>query len=79
MLIPAKHITFSESILGLGSYVISLLSKPKSIDEIWANYQKDISLNDDMYKHSFDNIMLAFIFLYSIGKITEENGKLEII
>lgn len=77
MLVPAKHITFSESILGLGSYILSVLSKPMSIDELWSNYQKNIKLNKDLFEHSFDNMMLAFVFLYSIDKISEQNGKLE--
>jgi len=77
VLIPAKHVTFSESILGLGSYVITILDNPKTIDEVWLMYQNDISRNDGLFKHSFDNMILAVIFLYSIGKVIEHNGKLE--
>jgi hypothetical protein len=77
MLIPAKHITFSESLLGLGSYVLSALNTPQTLDEIWIKYQEDISHDEDSFKHSFDNLTLTIIFLYSIGKVIEQNGKLE--
>ncbi len=79
MLVPAKHISFSESILGLGSLIISMLQKPKTIDELWSQYQKDIQDSKSFHIHSFDNMMLAIIFLFSINKINENEGKLELI
>ena len=74
MIMPSKHINFSESILGFGSYLLNNLNQPKSIDELWEKYR--IDLKEELYpaKHSFDNLILALIFLYSIDAIVEKNG-----
>jgi len=77
MLIPAKHIAFSESLLGLGSYILGILNKPKSIDTLWEEFQSDVEMKNYHTNHSFDNMMLCIIFLYSIGSIFETNGKIE--
>ena len=42
MIMPAKHINFSESLLGFGSYILQTLNEPKSTDELWQKYQKDL-------------------------------------
>jgi len=74
MLMPSKHINFSQSLLGFGSYINEKLDKPKSVDEIWNIYQDDF-LNENYFaKHSFDNLILTFIFLYGINAIEQKNG-----
>ena len=75
MIMPAKHINFSESLLGFGSYILQSLTEPRSTDELWQKYQKD--LQDGLYfaKHSFDNLIMTLLFLYSIDAIKEESGK----
>lgn len=77
MLIPAKHISFSESLLGLGSYILKNLNKPKSIDEVWKELQIDIDKKIYPTNHNLDNLTMSIIFLYSIGSINEINGKIE--
>ena len=79
MLVPAKHISFSASILGLGSLIISMLHKPKSIDELWNQYQKDADRSNCVHIHSLDNMMLALLFLYSLNKIDDNDGKLVLL
>jgi len=77
MLIPAKHITFSESLLGFGSYILKSLDRPKTIDELWNKYQLDIEKKEYYSNHSFDNLMLTIIFLFSIGSINQKDGRIE--
>lgn len=74
MIMPSKHINFSQSLLGFGSYLLSKLKTPKSVDDLWIEYQGD--LKNDFYSapHSFDSLNLALIFLYSINAIKENNG-----
>lgn len=74
MIMPSKHINFSQSLLGFGSYVLAKLDKPLSIDDIWKMYQADISKDDYIAKHSFDNLIMTFIFLYGINAIESKNG-----
>jgi len=77
MLVPAKHINFSESLLGFGSYLLANLDRPKTIDEIWNQYLSDVEKKLYFSNHSFDNLMLTIIFLFSIGSISEENGRIQ--
>lgn len=74
MILPTKHINFSQSLLGLGAYILPLLNSPKTIDELWNTYKVDHKNNVYLVKHSFDNLVMTLIFLYSIGIITENNG-----
>ncbi|MCK4829408.1 hypothetical protein KA005_77505 [bacterium] len=77
MLLPDKHIRLSESIIGFGSFVLETLSNPRTIDEIWNKYQSARQANEYPAKQSFDNLILAICFLYSIGVVSlKDNGKL---
>lgn len=71
---PSKHINFSQSLLGFGSYLLEKLDKPMSIDDIWKIYQTDFSKEYYIAKHSFDNLIMTFIFLYGINAIDQKNG-----
>jgi hypothetical protein len=77
MLMPSKHINFSQSLLGFGSYIVSKLINPLSIDDLWKEYKSD--LENELYysNHTFDNLILTLIFLYGINTIKEENGLLK--
>ena len=77
MILPTKHINFSQSLLGLGAYVLSQLQSPKSIDELWESYKVDYNNNSYLAKHSFDNLVMTLIFLYSIGSVAENDGVIE--
>lgn len=74
MILPTKHINFSQSLLGLGSYVLSQLQSPKSIDELWGKYEADYENKIYLSKHSFDNLIMTILFLYSIGGVSEKDG-----
>jgi len=74
MIMPSKHINFSQSLLGFGSYLLSKLDKPMSIDDIWNKYQADLLKENYIAKHSFDNLIMTFIFLYGINAIDQKNG-----
>jgi hypothetical protein len=70
MLLPDKHITLAESILGLGAFVLSeLLRSPQSVDRL---YERVVQSNGSPALpayHDFDAMLLAILFLYSIGTI----------
>ena len=76
MLLPDKHITLAESIIGLGGFVLSVLDRPKTADQI---YQRVKEARDDKSLpafHDLDSVMLAVLFLYLIGAVegTESGG-----
>lgn len=74
MVLPSKHVNFSESLLGFGSYILQGLNRPTSVDDLWKMYKKDYSKGLYFAKQSFDNLVLTLIFLYSINAIKEEKG-----
>ncbi len=71
MLMPDKHIKFSESLLGLGSFVLESLSHPQTIDELWEKFCKARKNGLFPAHHSFENLVLAVDTLYAIGAVTE--------
>jgi hypothetical protein len=74
MILPTKHTNFSQSLLGFGSYILTKTSTATSIDTIWTEYQKDYISKAYLAKHSFDNLIHAIVFLYSIGAVEEQDG-----
>jgi hypothetical protein len=45
-----------------------------SVDEMWQMYQADYKRGDYAAKHSFDNLILTFIFLYGVNAIELKDG-----
>lgn len=79
MILPSKHIRFSESLLGLGCIILSIIKEPKTIDEIWLTYS-EININKKILPayHNFDNVVLSLNYLFIIGAISiDSNGKIQ--
>lgn len=75
MILPSKHIRFSESLLGLGAIVLSIINEPKSIDEIWFKYSEvNNRKNKFPAHHNFDHIVLALNYLFVIGAVSIDNS-----
>ncbi|WP_394884013.1 ABC-three component system middle component 6 [Clostridium butyricum] len=70
MILPAKHISLSESYIGLGAFFIKLLDKPITLDEFLVNFNKKFIETKLIRKHhSIDNIILTLELLYCMGII----------
>jgi len=77
MLLPDKHIRLAESIIGLSGFALESLVAPKTIDALWAEFREVNNTYEFPAYHSFENLVLAIDFLFSIGAITEDShGKL---
>ncbi|MDD3138419.1 MAG: hypothetical protein PHX08_05545 [Lachnospiraceae bacterium] len=70
MIMPKKHIALSESYLGLGAYVLDVLSAPMTVDSCWdkivSNYIKKGKISK---KHSFNNFILTLDLLFALRAI----------
>ena len=76
MILPSKHITFSQSIFGLAGFLLAKLKTPMSIDELFQKYANTSRKTFPGY-HDFDNVILAVDLLYLMGAITiDSKGKL---
>lgn len=77
MIMPEKHIKLAESLFGLGGYLLKLLDRPKTIDELWTEYSKVNNSSVFPAYHGFDSLVLAVDFLFLIGSINiKQNGEI---
>jgi hypothetical protein len=75
MILPTKHIRISESLIGLGGYLLKQLIEPMTIDNLWVKYLK--SKNKFPAYHSFDDVVLSLNLLFIMGIIEiNKNGEL---
>lgn len=75
MLLPDKHISFAESLLGLGSFVLENVKQPITIDNLWRNFQRQAVAYPAF--HTFDNMLLAIDALFALDLIEiNEAGEL---
>jgi len=77
MILPTKHTTIEQSLLGFGAYILRTMGDGVTIDDLWVQYQKDFANGDYNAKHSFDNLLLTIAFLFSIGAVDENSGRIE--
>jgi hypothetical protein len=75
MILPDKHISLAESLLGLGTFVLDSVISPKNIDSLWFEFEK-IRGNEYPAHHSFDNLVLTVNMLYALKMIKMTDGDL---
>jgi|GEM_PF-828820 len=70
-ILPEKHVRTSESLVGLGALVLSLLDgKPKSLDNLWRDLKHDRVVNYRLHGSiTLDTVVLAVDFLFTIGAV----------
>ncbi len=69
MLLPSKHITLSQSIIGLAGIIIKFLEKPKNIDELWLEYKEINNTKLFPAEHEYNTFVLAVHYLFTVGII----------
>ena len=69
MLLPDKHISVAESVLGLGAFVLDQLGSAQSVDRLFECVDAAKETESLPAYHDFDSVTLALLFLYSIGAI----------
>jgi hypothetical protein len=67
VLLPDKHISFAESLLGLGAFVMENVSQPTTVDNLWRTFQRQ-AVNYPAFQ-TFDNLVLALDALFALGLI----------
>ncbi len=69
MLLPDKHISLAESLIGLGAFLLSKLRRPTSLDTLHDHVVAARETHELPAFHDFDSMVLAVLFLYSIGVV----------
>lgn len=70
MILPTKHVSEAESLLGAGALLLNELDQPRTVNELWEAVRGDEIA-------SFDRFVLAAEMLYVIGVVDFRNGLLE--
>jgi len=68
MLMPTKHVTERNSILGAAGVVLSTIPGPVTINELWRRTSCIQEVG------TFDRLVLALDFLFMIGVIEFQSG-----
>jgi hypothetical protein len=69
MLLPEKHISLAESILGLGGFILGHLDRPRTVDQIYQRVQAGREDGTLPAFHDFDAVLVAIVFLFSIRAV----------
>jgi hypothetical protein len=71
MILPSKHVHASQSLLGVGSLLLRILDRPRSVSDTWENMSRSPE------QVTYDRFILALCFLYVIGLVELEAGILK--
>lgn len=63
MILPTKHLSVDESILGAGAAILKELSSPKSVSRLWDQVRSDPRIGN------FKRFTLILTFLFAIDAI----------
>ena len=69
MLLPNKHISLAESLVGLGGFILAQLDRPVSVDGLHKHVIRAEKSGAFPAYHDFDAVLLAVLFLYAIGAV----------
>lgn len=70
MILPAKHIKLSESLIGIGAFILEVLKKPMTLEESWKEFNKKY-MDTGIIKKKFniDVYIDAIMLLYMMGAL----------
>lgn len=70
MILPTKHISEDQALLGIGALLLTYLQRPQSVTSLWNDVRKHPSIG------TFQRFILALDFLYIMGTIDFKGGLL---
>jgi hypothetical protein len=73
MILPHTHASLAGTIFGIGSVIITVLTRPMTLSEIWIEFEK--KQKTARYNCPFTYFMKAIYFLYTIGAIKLNSSK----
>lgn len=72
MILPTKHLTPGQSLLGVGARLLERLDRPKSVNQLWEESRGDASVA------TFDRFILALDLLYLVRAVELTDGRLRV-
>jgi len=72
---PSKHVSFNESIVGIGAIILKHLEGGKAIDDLWSEMRRLRPSHDRLpEKIDFDTFILAVDFLFLVGAVKDNEA-----
>ncbi len=68
MILPSKHISAEQTLLGVGAILIIELDRPQTVTSLWERTRKAAEVGN------FERFVLALDMLYIIGAIELSSG-----
>lgn len=70
MILPSKHISEDQALIGVGAVLLNALQKPQTITSLWEKVREHSSIGN------FERFVLALDMLYIAGVVTMSHGML---
>lgn len=70
MILPSKHISEEQALLGVGAVLLRNLEQPQTVTSLWDR------VRDDRYVGTYERFVLALDLLHIIGVINLFQGML---
>jgi hypothetical protein len=68
MILPTKHISLSNSLVGVGAELLKCVDTPRTVSSLWNDARSLSQIN------SFEQFTLCLDFLYCLGVVDFEDG-----
>jgi hypothetical protein len=70
MILPTKHISTRNSLLGIGATILVHLNSPRTVTSLWNSVSKAPEIG------TFERFVLALDLLYMLGAVEIQEGLL---
>ena len=71
MILPTKHVSTRQSLIGVGASVLAQLDRPRTLTDLWERLRESSEVG------TFRRLVLALDLLYAIGAVALEDGLLK--
>lgn len=68
MILPSKHISQDQSLIGVGAILIKKINNSQTVTDLWETVREEDAIG------TFERFLLALDMLYIAGTIVLKNG-----
>lgn len=68
MILPSKHVSEPQSLMGVGALLLGTIDRPHTVTSLWEQVRDEATVG------TFERFVLALDLLYVIGAVGLENG-----
>ena len=68
MILPSKHISQDQALIGIGAILLKEIDQPQTVTSLWETVREEDAIG------TFERFVLALDMLHIIGAINLENG-----